>query len=195
VHHLDSQMQRWSTRLRDDLGIAPPASNQLAGTIAAEVAALTETQKQCLVDASPVSPQDRLDELVAFQAWMEFASTVQRNPAVTHAQVITQNYVCFVYLGDGWFRALRREMPSGSATKKCCKFLTDNRVRAFRNAFAHANWRYKPDFAGLEFWARKGANHDEPMTRFEVTQNELDFWQAVARCTAYASYLTVCGAA
>lgn len=48
-------------------------------------------------------------------------------------------------------------------------------MRAFRNAVAHANWHYLPDFSGLEFWTRNGAEPTEPMARFEVSQNHLDF--------------------
>jgi hypothetical protein len=73
-------------------------------------------------------------------------------------------------------------------TKRCCKFLTDNPVRAFRNAVAHAKWQYKPDFSGLTFWSRKGGDASEPLTRFEVSQHDLGFWQALARCVAYVAY-------
>lgn len=53
------------------------------------------------------------------------------------------------------------------------------------------NWRYLPDFSGLEYWARKEAEPTEPMGRFEVSQQDLSFWQALAHCTAYASFLTL----
>ena len=106
-------------------------------------------------------------------------------PARTRAQVVYQCYVCFIYLGDAWFKVLRKQMPDGSATKRCCKFLTDNPVRAFRNAIAHGNWDYLKDFTGLEFWARKGDIGEEPLSRFEVSRDDLAFWQALARCVAY----------
>lgn len=115
------------------------------------------------------------------------------HPVVVRAQVVYQNYICFVYLGESCFNVLKKELPSGSTAKKCCKFLTDNPVRAFRNAMAHANWRYLPDFSGLEYWARKGTEPTEPMVRFEVSQQDLCFWQALARCTAYASFGTLEG--
>jgi hypothetical protein len=102
-----------------------------------------------------------------------------------------QNYVCFVYLNEACFRVLQKALATGSVTKRCCKFLTDNPVRAFRNAVAHANWTYREDFGGLVFWARKGAGSDEEMARFEVTQDELQFWQALSRCVAYAAYTSL----
>lgn len=191
MHHLDEQMQQWATRLRDDLKIGPPESNCLASSISSEVSALTATTIDEIRGQSPVSFSDRLDELTAFQAFMDIAHTVPNSPALTRAQVITQNYVCFVYLGDAWFKQLGKDSPPGSTTKKCVKFLTNNPVRAFRNAIAHANWKYKSDFTGLDFWARKGADPNEPMQKFEVSQNDLNFWQSLARCTAYSSFMAL----
>jgi hypothetical protein len=189
---LDRQMQRWSTRLRDDLRIGLPESNQLATTIEREVAALSNDAKLRVTEASPIPLKIRIEELVAFQGWMDrVRATSEPHPVVVRAQVVYQNYICFVYLAESCFSVLKRELPPGSTTRKCCSFLTDNPVRAFRNAVAHANWRYLPDFSGLEYWARKGAEPTEPMVRFEVSQQELSFWQALARCAAYSSFLTL----
>ena len=191
MEHLDTQMRKWATRLRDDLGIAPPASNELASTISRELESVGKLGLEDLKNDSPIPFNQRLEELSAFQAWMDIAQTLAGSPAVRRAQVITQNYVCFVYLGDAWFKRLGKVVPAGTVTRKCCRLLTDNPVRAFRNAIAHANWKYNGSFTGLEFWARKGSDPNEPMARFEVAQNDLDFWQAIARCTAYASFLAV----
>ncbi len=191
MDHLDRQMQAWSTRLRDDLNIGPPESNQLATTIAKEVASLPEEAKQRVRDASQIPLATRIEELIGFQGFMDHIREVGGSPVVVRAQVVYQNYICFVYLGESCFNVLKKELPSGSTARKCCRFLTDNPVRAFRNAVAHANWRYLPDFSGLEFWARKGAEPTEPMARFEVSQRDLGFWQALARATAYAAFLSV----
>jgi hypothetical protein len=80
-------------------------------------------------------------------------------------------------------------------TRKCCRFLTDNPIRAFRNALAHANWRYNEDFSGLRFWARKGSDPSEALREFEVSQLELGFWQALARCVAYVAFTHATNAA
>jgi hypothetical protein len=56
---------------------------------------------------------------------------------------------------------------------------------------AHSNWNYLPDFSGLEFWANKGNDPNEQPSEFVVLQEELSYWQALARCTAYASYLSL----
>ena len=122
--------------------------------------------------ASRVPLWDRIEELTAFQKFMDNASAVHGRPEITRAQVIVQNYVCLFT----------------SKRPVCCKFLTDNPVRAFRNAIAHANWTYAPDFGRLVFWARKGANQNEPLSRFKVSQNDLDFCLKLSRGVAYAAY-------
>src|SRR5258708_11360725 len=136
MDHLDRQMQQWSTRLRDDLTIGPPESNRLATTIAKEVAALPDEVKQRVRDASQITLPIRIEELVAFQGWMDLIQASEPHPVIVRAQVVYQNYTCFVYLGDSCFKVLKRELPTGSTSKKCCSFLTDNPVRAFRNAVA-----------------------------------------------------------
>jgi hypothetical protein len=173
--------------LRDDLKISVEESANLATSIAKDIKGLSDETKLKLRESSIIPIKDRIDEIVAFQSWMDLVRTLPKHPAIIRAQVITQNYVCFVYLGESLFRSLKNVMLANSTTKKCCKFLLDNPVRAFRNAIAHANWRYKDDFSGIEFWARKGEDINEPMTYFEVTQQELDFWQSLARCTAYSA--------
>jgi hypothetical protein len=191
MEQLDNQMQTWSPRLRDDLGVSMEASKALATTIASDVRGLSAETRASLVSATPVPLKGRVDELVAFQDFMDTASAIEGVPVLARAQVIVQNYVCFVYLGDACFRILAQASPSGCTVKRCCRFLTDNPVRAFRNAIAHGNWSYKPDFSGLVFWARKGADPQEALSTFEVSQNDLNFWQSLARCTAYAAFTTL----
>jgi hypothetical protein len=191
MKHLDDQMQVWGPRLRDDLNVSPGASQRLATSIERDVNALPADVRAAALRATPVSLRERLDELTAFQGFMDMASGVCRMPPLARAQVIVQNYVCFVYLGDACFRVLRRSAPAGSTLQRCCQFLTDNPVRAFRNAMAHGNWQYMPDYSGLVFWARKGDDPTQDPSRFEVSQNDLNFWQSLARCTAYAAFTTL----
>lgn len=191
MNGLDQQMQQWSTRLRDDLRITPADSSRLASAIASEVKSLSDDTRRRVKEASVIPLETRIEELKAFQAWMDLIHVATPHPVVVRAQVITQNYICFVYLGEACFNALRKELPSGSTAKRCCKFLTDNPVRAFRNAIAHSNWRYLPDFSGLEYWAREGEDRSAPLKRFVVLENELSFWQAIARCTAYSAFLSL----
>ncbi|MEI7614405.1 MAG: hypothetical protein WCK63_16010 [Betaproteobacteria bacterium] len=186
--HLDTQMKAFSARLTSEVKLTPEMAEKLATSIAADVRFLSPEQKAEIRAASPVPLQDRLAELQAFQGWMDQARTVRNNPFVTRAQVLSQNYICFVYLPEACFRVLSKVCPSGSAAKKCAQFLSNNPVRAFRNAVAHSNWTYRADFGAIIYWARKGSDPDEALQEFEVEQNDLSFWQAVSRCVAYAAY-------
>ena len=192
---LDEQMRQYSPFLRDNLGIGLPESNNLATAIATEIEVIVKEviakgDMEQILQLDKVNIQDRFDELISFQAFMDILNndTIVPEPGLVRAQVITQNYVSFVYLNDACFKFLRKKTLTGSITKKCCKFLTDNPVRAFRNAFAHANWKYNSDYSGLIFWARKGSDPNETMSRFEVSQRDLGFWQALSRCIAYIFY-------
>jgi hypothetical protein len=186
--HLDAQMQLFSARLTSEVKLAQEMTAKLATTIAADVRFLSPEQKAEMRVASPIALEDRLAELQAFQGWMEQARTLRNNPFVTRAQVLSQNYICFVYLPEACFRVLAKVCPSGSVAKKCAQFLSNNPVRAFRNAIAHANWTYRSDFGAIVYWARKGSDPNEPLERSEVEQDELSFWQALSRCVAYAAY-------
>lgn len=186
-------MAVFADRLEREVKVPSAAASKLATTIAADVRFMPAEAKAELRASTPVEIEDRLAEVQSFQSWMDVAHTV-RDPTITRAQVITQNYICFVYLPESLFRVLAKHSPSGSAARKCAQFLSNNPVRAFRNAVAHANWTYREDFGALVYWARKGAEPDEPLQRFEVEQNELSFWQALSRCLAYASLTNLGGA-
>lgn len=184
---LDKQLQDWSPRLRDDLGIGKEESGKLATTVASEIEKLSKEALQQDGSDSMILFKDRVDELTAFQAFMDYVHRATApGPAIVRAQVILQNYICFVYLGE-WFKIVRGLLPAESTAGKYCVFLTENPVRAFRNAIAHGNWKYNDDFSGLTFWAREGSDSLEPMTRWEASQLELNFWQALARCVAYVT--------
>lgn len=189
MEHLDAQLRKWNTRLNEDVKLTIEQSKKVATLIEREVKELDEKGQAQVIDASPVPLDDRLQELRAFQSWTEEVHDVAGSPHIVRAHVITQNYVCFVYLKDTCFDALRRVMPTRSVTKQCCKFLVNNPVRAFRNAVAHGNWKYLQDFSGIEFWSYKGGKKkDEPIPRWEVSQQSLDFWQEIAKVTAYSSF-------
>ena len=185
---LDEQLSKWSDRLTRDLKLAEQDTHILATKISVEIRFLPKAVKDEIAAASPVPTKDRLHELEAFQGWMETVHRLPKSPYVVRAQVLTQNYICFLYLPESCFRVLSKSTPAESVTRKGARFLTKNPIRAFRNAIAHANWTYRSDFAAIVYWARKGEMPDEPMERFEVVQEELSFWQALSRCVAYAAF-------
>ena len=188
---IDKQISIFSEKLKNEVRLREEEIGKVATLVATEVRFLNADAKATILAASPVPIANRLEELIAFQAWMDLASTIISNPAITRAQIIVQNYVCFVYLSEACFRALRKVAPPGSLTRRCSQFLTDNPIRAFRNAISHSNWTYRPDFRGLVFWAKKGTDPQEPLSRFEVTQEDLNFWQALSRAVAYSTYTSL----
>lgn len=69
--------------------------------MAADVRFLSLEQKVVIKGSSPVPIRDRLSELEAFQGWMDWARTVRKHSRyLTRAQVLSQNYFCFVYLPE-----------------------------------------------------------------------------------------------
>jgi hypothetical protein len=192
--NLDGIMRQFSPRLRDDLGLTPPTSNFLASTIAAEVRRLPPEVLRSIRDEDEIGLQRRIDELVAFESFMTFANEVQithKNFApLTRAQVLCQLYTVFVYLGEACFLKLRKSAASGSVLKKCCKYLTDHPVRGLRNAIAHSSWRYADDLGGIVFHFFENEQKTKRI-EYNVKQLELEFWDKLARVTAYAAFQTI----
>ena len=173
-------MGGWAGRLRDDVLVAPADCTRLASAIAAEMAGAADATVRRVADASPVPLRARLDELVAYQAFADLTNGTP-HPAVVRARVIAQCYICFVYLKDRWFHSLAEAFPEDATVARVARYLTAGRVRSFRNAFAHGNWRYAGDFSGLEFWDRGFSAPDK------VSQEDLNFWQSLSRCAAYVT--------
>ena len=96
--YLDNQMKSYRTKLIDDLRLDSVASNNLASVISLEI---TNLQKANIGEINkvfmPVPVDLVFEEITAFQKWMEL-SHISSDPLVTRAQVIVQNYVCFLYL-------------------------------------------------------------------------------------------------
>ncbi len=188
---IDEQLREYVPELTTQLGLTTEVASKLATHVSANVRFLSVDQKNQIRSASPVPIQDRLQELYAFQGWMELASEIKGEPRITRAQAVTQNYICFVYLPEACFRVLSKVSPSGSPAKKCAMFLSDNPIRAFRNAIAHSNWTYRSDFKAIVYWARKGSDSSDPIERFKVDEKTLNFWQKLSRCVAYAAFVNL----
>ncbi len=183
-------MSVWANRLVSEVKVSLDDSRMLATAIARDVRFLPIGTKSEIKEASPVPLVDRREELVAFQTWMDSVRDTKHPPTV-RAKIVAGNYICFVYLPESFFRIFAKSPTPKSALKHCAMFLTDGRIRAFRNAIAHSNWRYREDFGALIYWAKKGAAANEPLSMFEVENSELSFWQMLSRCVAYAAVLNL----
>lgn len=189
MKHLDQQLAAYESELRRDVSLQPDECGKVATLVAADIRFLPSEVKDEIRAASPVPLRARYDELIAFQAWNDFASSIRARPEVTRAQVIVQNYICFGYLKDACFEVIAAKANPGSVAERCARFLTSGALRDFRNAFSHANWCYNSDFSGLSCWVLEDArNRSSPLRSFEVAQHSLNFWQALSKGVAYATY-------
>jgi len=142
MQHLDRQLAAFRNRLCDEVGLKPEDASKVATLVAADIRFLPIEAKDEIRAASPVPLNSRFEELVAFQAWSDFSTSVKNNPAIARASVVVQNYICFVYLKDACFEVVAKRAISGSVAACCSAFLSQGAVRDFRNAFSHANWQY-----------------------------------------------------
>jgi hypothetical protein len=189
MQHLNRQLAVFQDRLCADVGISSEEASKVATLVAADIRFLPPEAKAEIKAATPIPISARYDELVAFQRWMDLASSIQRDPVITRTQVVAQNYICFVYLKDACFEIVAKRAPADSVAARCTGYLSRGAVRDFRNAFSHANWKYNSSFTGLECWVLEDARtRSGTMKRFEVSQADLTFWQALSRGVAYSIY-------
>ena len=123
MKQIDKQMRAWSNKLIAKLKIKEEETQKLASTISSEIRWLSKEAKSEIKASSPIDIKNRHEELLAFQNWMDIVHTSENHPAVIRAQVIVQNYICFVYLNESCFNVLRKHVSSGGACKKCCNFV------------------------------------------------------------------------
>lgn len=188
MNNLDIQLKQFSDKLKNEVGIPDIYLDEVANKIQLEVSNLTSRSVQKIKTDSTISLQHRYNELKGFQLMMDFMNNNNvKNAGLIRSQVITQNYICFVYLKDSYFKSLQKITPVDSITHRCCKFLVSGELRKFRNAIAHGNWNYKSDFDGLEYWDFKNGNKSNGYEKFEINQNQLNFWQTLSRVVAYCS--------
>ncbi len=159
----------------------------IATSIHNEIVGLGETTIRQLRSDVLISPERYVEELKAFQEWMELAHANRTIPAIVRAQVMTELYVAFVWLRDSLMSPIAAVLPEGSVFFRVDKFLRSGARRSLRNAIAHGNWCYLPDFSGLEYWdgPPRGNSHQ----RFELDNAELDRWQLLSRGSAIAALL------
>jgi len=109
---LDQQMAKWGSRLRDDLRIEPSDANQIATSVARDVANLPIDIVHDIHVNAAVRLKARVDELTGFQNFMDtIHAGVPPKPSSVCAQVVYQNYVSFVYL----------EMRASTYCEKTCQ--------------------------------------------------------------------------
>src|SRR6266508_5201694 len=157
MKNFDDQLHQHNERLVHDVGIDNQFLPSVCTTIWEELAQLTDEELLKIESASPVKLETRIEELSAFNMMMDKVnySELRKHPEIIRSQVIVQNYISFVYLKDNCFDVTKKIISTGTLTKRICKFLLNNPVRAFRNAIAHGNWQYTFNPSGIIYFAHK----------------------------------------
>ncbi len=186
--HLDQQLHA-ARRAHESPDLPDHVWSSLATTVHNEVIALGEQATNQLRISMFIPPERYVDELTAFQAWMDVAHANADNPVIVRAQVMTELYVAFVWLRDSLMKPIVARVRDDTAFAVVARFLNGGQRRLLRNAIAHGRWCYLPNFNGLECWAEpsRGKQHE----RFEIRQAELDAWQLLSRGTAIAALLAL----
>ncbi len=186
--HLDNQLL--AARSATEAPVLPDRVwDCLATTIHDEIVGLDEAVTNQLRLSVLIPPERYVEELTAFQAWMDIAHTNADNPVIVRAQVMTEIYVAFVWLRDSLMKPTAAAVSDQTTFATIEQFLSSGRRRTLRNAIAHGRWCYLPDFGGLEYWAEP--TRGQPHQRFEITHTELDAWQLLSRGTAIAVLLAL----
>ena len=118
---------------------------------------------------------------------MEMIAKSKPSPIVVRAKVITQNYICFVYLPKSCFWILSKSLPSGSVTKTFQTFYVTIALGRFETPLHMQTGATVAILRVSSIGLREGQDSKE-LVEFEVLQPELSFWQALSRCVAYAAF-------
>jgi len=188
---LDLQLLEYKSELVDLVGIETDFVEMVATKISSEIKSLNIERLNELKNSSPVDLNDRYEELISFQSMMDFFNSQKLAPQMVRAQILAQNYICFVYLKDNYFRALENILPFNSVGQRCFKYLLSSDVKNLRNAIAHGNWSYSTDFNGLNYWYTRKNGNENYYQKYFVTEKMYDFWQRLSRVVAYSSMLTI----
>lgn len=190
MNQLDEQLAQFELRLIDEVGVGKDNVYRVCSTVASEMEQVHTDAIRQIENQSPVKLKHRYNELVGFQRMMDcIGGLTTVDAGLIRAQVIAQNYICFVYLKDGFFRSIQQVIPNHAVCYRCCHFLTSARIRQFRNSIAHGNWNYSQNYSSLEYWDYKEGRKENGYEKFEVYQDELNFWQTLSRGIAYSSII------
>lgn len=182
--HLDHQVLVFESRLALSLPLS--AQGRIASAVYDEVAALGEETHNRLRVELAILPETYLEEMTAFQGWMDLANANRTNPFIVRAQMVTQLYFGFVWLRDSLMAPLSLAIADG-VTTTIIKFFGKPTDRwTLRNAVAHGRWKYAADFSGLECWDGR-----PPTTYLFVAEKDLEAWLILSKATIISVLLAL----
>ncbi|WP_100792367.1 hypothetical protein [Leptospira brenneri] len=190
---LDLQMKAYQQELVENVFLNYQQTIKIATNLGIDFTNSKERILREINENDKISFNDRYNEFLSFQGMMDIFNSnksILKNPEIVRMQVIAQNYISFTYFNEIIYHSVEKFMQNDSVAKKCINFITTGRVRLFRNAFSHGNWKYKSDYSGLIFYAREN-KHDTSLKEFHLEDFELGFWQSLSRTINYTLLETI----
>lgn len=161
----------------------------VASVVHQEVQSLrTSPEAKGVFGAIPIPIHDYVEEMAAYQEWLDRHRDADRDPVQVRVQVMTELYVGFVWLRDAIVEPLVAALPSGSTLTKVHSFFGSGDRRRFRNAIAHGRWHYLPDFSGIRCW---DGPRGRRLSSHIISQDQYDGWLVLSRGTSIAAMLAL----
>ncbi len=191
MKNFNNLLARHEIRLIAEIGIPIQKTKSISTEIAIEVIEIKKILLDVLNNMYVVNINYRMNELYALDKVLYDKELILKNKNLYRILLNYQNYILFVYLKDTLFDVLKEVTNPNSITKKIAKYLTDGKVRYFRNSIAHGNYKLLDDSSGMEYWAEKDSKKQLPLSHFQVTIDELQFWIDLSKTLAITTYLTL----
>jgi hypothetical protein len=196
---LDDHLERWSAKLRDDVGLCGPDSQAPCQAIRKDVNGLAPDKFMSVLDndlMKLVSLEERAHMYMSWHAWKKSLvvlgdSRFRRTEIPRHILDygwdrmvwVVDFYMGVVFSSESLMDVLRNACAHNSATFRIFNFLRSGQARNLRNAFAHGNWEMEED--ELRFWAKLGES--EQITCFRMKVIDAEFYSQFTRCVTWAA--------
>jgi len=177
---MDRSLAEYPEELRA-IGIAEEQICCLASAIRDEFMAL---DAQNLKDKFPLYYPDASsisDQIIYNWTFAEtHVKLLYSDDSVNQMGVLAANYLYFVYTQDTLLKAIKGFSPRKGPSRALSIFLTEGKVRRFRNAFSHGTWRYidgKGTFKNIEYIDSGNSKTDV----YILDTNTLQLWHLLSK--------------
>jgi hypothetical protein len=176
--------KNWNKELTNDIKLSTSQAEVLCSEMYKEIRGLDAKTLKAITDSfAPLSIDSIYEEYLVFEGTRMLSGALEQMteyigelPSVflTRAQVVFENYFCFVYLRESLFVALRdnlKKSHNSFASFRCAQYLMKDDIREFRNAIAHATWDYQDSTKkkAIIYWVN-GTKHKMSEERWHFLQ-------------------------
>lgn len=189
IDSLDAHLERYSTRIRDDVGVSDWRVGRL---VYSSLTADTGRLQREMVLHSSVPAAARKNELEWMMASNAYTQAKPGDDDVTHITfarsfLVQSMYLTFAYFRESlWTPAKRCATAPDAVTVLGFLCDTESPLRHYRNAFAHGTWYVD-------------TSNGEPLVvlidrsqTFRITENEVGFWRALSQTVSYGVLVAAC---